>query len=250
MPREYLSPVVRPPLPLGAHFTGRSVDIRLAANVTNSPSNACAQLAGCFAQVFPDGFTRKRSPSPRQRGCVLLRPVLRDAEQLSFRETWPQPQSERLTLLVDVNVVLVRDGSVLLGRRHNTGFEDGSLHLPAGHLEGGESVITALLREAWEELGIEVEPAHPRLVHVMHHSAGGGRLSFFFEVTDWTGEIVNREPHKCKALDWHPLSKLPDRIIPYTREALVAYLNGNPFSVSGWSVERSPVSRKKRAAAC
>lgn len=171
-----------------------------------------------------------------------------DAEQLSFPQTWPQPRSERVTLIVDVNVLLIRDSQVLLGRRHNTGFEDGSLHMPAGHLEGGESLITALLREAWEELGIQINPGHPRLVHVMHHSAGGGRLSFFFEVTDWTGEITNREPHKCKSLRWFPLAELPDRIIPYTRDALLAYMRGAPLSCKGWSEGIPTASSRRRSA--
>jgi 8-oxo-dGTP pyrophosphatase MutT (NUDIX family) len=170
-----------------------------------------------------------------------------DPEQLSFPQTWPQPQSERITLIVDVNVVLVRNSHVLLGQRRNTGFGDGSLHLPAGHLEGGESLITALLREAWEELAVQIDPGNPRLVHVMHHSAGGGRLSFFFEVTDWKGEVTNREPHKCKSLRWYPLAELPDRIIPYTRDALVAYIRGTPLSCRGWSEGVPTASRRRRA---
>lgn len=172
--------------------------------------------------------------------------MLSDAEQLTFRQVWPRPETEHLLLIVDVNALVVRDGSVLLGRRHNTGFEDGSLHLPAGHVEGGESLLTALMREAWEELGIEIDPDNPRLVHVIHHSAGGGRLSFFFEVTTWRGEVWNREPHKCKSLDWYPLSNLPDRMIPYTREALLAYLQGVPYSASGWSSERLASSTRRK----
>lgn len=172
-----------------------------------------------------------------------------DVEQLTFRQVWPRPETDHISLIVDVNVLLVRNESVLLGRRRNTGFEDGSLHLPAGHLEGGESLLTALLREAWEELGIEIDPDNPRLVHVMHHSAQGGRLSFFFEVTAWRGEIWNREPHKCKSLEWYPLTELPDRVIPYTREALLAYLHGVAYSGSGWSSGRvsGPSQPKNRA---
>ena len=69
----------------------------------------------------------------------------------------------------------------------------------------------------------------------MHHKARGGRLSFFFEVTAWMGEVTNREPHKCKSLRWYPLAELPDRIIPYTRDALLAYMRGAPLSFNGWS---------------
>ena len=44
---------------------------------------------------------------------------------------------------VAVHVFLLRDGAVLLLRRCNTGFEDGKLSVPAGHVEPGESVTQA-----------------------------------------------------------------------------------------------------------
>ncbi|HEY6314153.1 MAG TPA: NUDIX domain-containing protein [Streptosporangiaceae bacterium] len=52
--------------------------------------------------------------------------------------------SGRYKVTGDVHLVLLDDdGRVLLGRRKNTGFADGCYHLPAGHLEAGESVIDA-----------------------------------------------------------------------------------------------------------
>jgi len=60
-------------------------------------------------------------------------------------------------------------------------------------------------------------------------------LSFFFEVTEWLGQIVNKEPEKCKSLDWYPLVELPARTIPYTQQAIAAYLSGSYLSCRGWS---------------
>jgi hypothetical protein len=60
-------------------------------------------------------------------------------------------------------------------------------------------------------------------------------MSFFFEVTEWIGQIVNKEPDKCKSLDWFPLVELPARTIPYTQQAIAAYLSGSYLSCRGWS---------------
>ena len=66
--------------------------------------------------------------------------------------------SRRHMLVGDVHLVLVnRAGRVLFGQRQNTGYEDGAWHLPSGHLEAGESVVAALIREAKEEAGIVID---------------------------------------------------------------------------------------------
>jgi len=42
---------------------------------------------------------------------------------------------------------------ILLHQRKNTGFFDGHFSLVAGHMEDGETIITAAIREAQEEIG-------------------------------------------------------------------------------------------------
>ncbi|MFI9531608.1 NUDIX domain-containing protein [Nocardia fusca] len=49
-------------------------------------------------------------------------------------------------------------------------YEDGAYHLPSGHLEAGESVVAALVREAKEEIGVTIDPAGVGFAHVMHNS--------------------------------------------------------------------------------
>ena len=135
----------------------------------------------------------------------------------------------------DVHLVLAnRAGEVLFGQRRNTGFEDGAWHLPSGHLEAGESVIAALVREAEEEIGVIIAPREAEFSHVMHNSSGGGRVAFFFTVRRWAGEPENREPDKCGGLRWFPLSTLPERLIPYCRTALERIAADHRFSTYGW----------------
>ena len=135
---------------------------------------------------------------------------------------------------VAVHLFFLQNGCVLLLRRYNTGWEDGKYSLPAGHVDTGESVIQASIREAYEEVGIRLNPPDLEVVHVMHRKAEDERIDFFLMVKSWTGEITNQEPHKCDDLSWHPLASLPGNIIPYVRQGLTNYQEGILFSEFGW----------------
>ncbi len=142
--------------------------------------------------------------------------------------------THRHKLTGDVHLLLLDGYKVLFGRRQNTGFEDGAYHLPSGHLEAGESVVQALIREAKEEVGISIDPENVEFSHVMHNASSGGRVAFFFTVRQWEGTPENREPDKCSELAWFSLSALPDHLIPYCRTALTHITANQPFSVYGW----------------
>ncbi|MET9285990.1 NUDIX hydrolase [Nocardia beijingensis] len=148
----------------------------------------------------------------------------------SSRETKPQ----RHKITGDVHLLLRRGNEVLFGQRQNTGFEDGAWHLPSGHLEAGESVIDALIREAEEEIGVAIAPADVQFSHVMHNSSSGGRMAFFFTVRSWEGEPTNLEPDKCSALEWYAADALPDHMIGYCSTAMQHIAKATPFSIYGW----------------
>jgi 8-oxo-dGTP diphosphatase len=138
----------------------------------------------------------------------------------------------------DVHLLLENSsGQVLFGLRQNTRIGDGAYHLPAGHVEEGESVIDTVIAEAKEELGITVDPDDVEFAHVMHTSLAGGRASFVFRIRRWKGIPHNREPHKCRELRWFSLKALPKNMISEYREALKHIAAGNPFSVCGWDEE-------------
>src|ERR1700729_276573 len=141
-------------------------------------------------------------------------------------------------LIGDVHLLLLDPaGQVLLGRRQNTGLMDGTYHLPGGHLEAGESVVDAVIREAREEVGVIIDPEHLEFAHVMHSPLTGGRASFFFCARQWKGTPANREPGKCSELRWFPLDKLPKATLSYCRVALEHIAAGDPFSVCGWEAQ-------------
>ncbi|HET8630857.1 MAG TPA: NUDIX domain-containing protein [Thermomicrobiales bacterium] len=132
-------------------------------------------------------------------------------------------EPKRFAAPVTAHLILVRDGRVLLSRRCNTGYADGLYSVVAGHLDGGEEVVAAAVREAREEAGIALAPADLAVVGVMHRLEGDERVDFFLAASRWAGEVVNAEPHKCAELAWHPLDRLPGDIVPYVRRALDQY---------------------------
>lgn len=143
--------------------------------------------------------------------------------------------TRRHKLTGDVHLLLLNsDGQLLFGCRQNTGFEDGAWHVPSGHLEAGESVIQALIREAKEEVGVSIAPEHVEFAHIMHNASSGGRAAFFFTVNQWDGTPENREPHKCSELAWFSFDTLPAHMIDYCRVALEHINAGQAFSVYGW----------------
>ena len=62
---------------------------------------------------------------------------------------------KRTKFHVSVQAIIYNNkDEVLLLRRQNTGYEDGKLSLPGGHLEKNERVVDALIRELEEEIGV------------------------------------------------------------------------------------------------
>jgi 8-oxo-dGTP diphosphatase len=141
---------------------------------------------------------------------------------------------ERFMLPCAVSLLLIKDGKVLLLRRHNTGWQDGKYGVPAGHIDGDEALTEALIREADEEIGIKISPDDATFVHMTHIKSNKEYLYVYFAVKRWEGEPYNKEPNKCDRLYWAPLHKLPRNIVPVIRDAIENYRQGALYSENGW----------------
>ncbi len=89
-------------------------------------------------------------------------------------------------------VILREDGGFLLGQRPAGKVYAGYWEFPGGKIEPGEAPLAALKRELHEELGIEVERAHPWLTREYDYAHAAVRLHFF-RVVRWSGEPHGRE---------------------------------------------------------
>jgi len=135
---------------------------------------------------------------------------------------------------VAVHLLFQQDKQILLLRRFNTGYEDGNYSVVAGHVEAGESVMQAAIREASEEVGVIIEPTDLQVVHVMSRKSEDERIDFFMAVRGWVGEIRNNEPQKCDELLWAAMDSLPHNIIPYVKYRLEKYRASVFYSEFGW----------------
>lgn len=139
---------------------------------------------------------------------------------------------KRFLFFVAVHAFFIKDGQVALLKRKNTGYRDGYYGVPAGHVDGGETIAAAMSREVFEEVGITIAAESLQPVHVMHRivSQTEERIDYFYSIDAWKGQLQNTEPDKCDELGWYPLNVLPENTIPYVKKALAKTLNNEFFS--------------------
>ncbi len=148
--------------------------------------------------------------------------------------------SEKFKAVPAVYLVMERNEQALFMHRYQTGYQDGKYMLPGGGIERGEPPTEATVREAREELGIEIAPENLQLIHIMYrapHDETGERVDFFFRTQTWNGEPTIREPNKCDGLEWFPLNGIPNNVPPYVRGALKNAQEHIIYSEVDWPIK-------------
>jgi len=132
-------------------------------------------------------------------------------------------------LIVDVHLLLLRNGRILLGRRANTGYGDGAYEPPSGRLAERETIVEAAARVARAKAGIDLGAARVSVAHVMHDVSGAGRIAFFLVVDGWDG-APSPAAASYTDLDWFSLRDLPADMIDRARVAVRNCAAGTRFS--------------------
>jgi ADP-ribose pyrophosphatase YjhB (NUDIX family) len=128
----------------------------------------------------------------------------------------------RLAFPVAAHLLLVDGhGRTLFARRAGTGYADGFWSVPAGHVEPGETLHEACVREAAEEIGVMLAPGALALACLQQKldTDGQERLDAFFTAALPAGQAASiREPERCDRLEW--AKQAPAPVVPYVRAAL------------------------------
>ena len=129
---------------------------------------------------------------------------------------------------VAVDVLVVREGKLLLGKRKGS-YGAGFWGLPGGHLEDKESVIVAGARELKEETGLDAGPlAFVALFN--NNNREEHYLHIALMAREATGEPVCAEPNRCEEWRWFPLKNLPyEEILWVHVPQIKAFLEGTYF---------------------
>jgi len=134
---------------------------------------------------------------------------------------------ERASFHVGANCIVFRDGKVLLGLRKGSG--EGKWGLPGGHLEWGERLGEAALRELEEETGLVAEKAEfVGIVNDVQERSGETqhRIQCAFLIEGVKGEPEIMEPDRCAEWQWFPIEELPDTVWEPFQDQLRGFVEG------------------------
>ncbi len=107
---------------------------------------------------------------------------------------------------------MLRDGNKVL-MQDRVGKSWAGYTFPGGHIEAGESVVDAVVREMREETGLTV--LDPRICGVKQFPlkdgdyAGGRYIVFLFEATKYSGELISSDEGEMHWVDISEIDGLP-----------------------------------------
>ena len=124
---------------------------------------------------------------------------------------------ERNKIPISVQLILEKENKILLLKRKNTGYEDGKYSLPGGHVEANEEIRKALIREAKEEIGINLNIQDIEFYKVINRKVSPQQeyIDFIFKTDNWTGEITNEEKNKCEEIIWVNREDIPENTLGF-----------------------------------
>lgn len=141
-------------------------------------------------------------------------------------------KKERNQVPLTALLLLSKDNKVLLSKRWHTGYEDGKFTFPGGHVEKGEEIKQAAIREAKEEIGIDICPEDLQVIHVLNRKVeDNAYVDFILKPSKWSGEIINKEKNVCEELLWADIHSIPDTTLPFLKELLE---NDSFYIPFGW----------------
>lgn len=94
-------------------------------------------------------------------------------------------------------VVFFQDGNILLLKRIPEEFRGGTVELPSGVVESGESIIDGLIREVKEETGLEISEIKRYIGSFDYQSSSGKKTrQFNFAISVHSGNVrINSSEH-------------------------------------------------------
>ena len=119
-------------------------------------------------------------------------------------------------------IIKNNEGKILLQRRQGTKLWPGFLALPAGHVDEGENVYDAAIREAIEELSITItkQDIVDSFVVNRRNKSLSPYFDVYFEISSYEGKIKINEPEKCSELKWVDINNLPNDMIDFEIDAI------------------------------
>jgi len=137
---------------------------------------------------------------------------------------------------VGVAVMIIRDGKVLLGKRHDDPEKAGSLlhgegtwTLPGGKLDFHEKPTEGIIRECVEETGVRIK--NPSLISVGNEIVHDNHfVTLGFIASEFDGEAEAMEPNEITEWRWFPITELPEPMFFPAEKIIKNYINKKIYS--------------------
>ncbi len=140
---------------------------------------------------------------------------------------------------VGFGVMILRNGTILLGQRHSDPVKadselqgEGTWTMPGGKLDYGESFEEGAKREVLEETGLDISVSDLKVISLSNDI---GANAHFVTVglllkTDLVGEAKVMEPDEITQWKWFDLDNLPDPLFFPSKKILDHYASGEFYT--------------------
>ncbi len=137
-----------------------------------------------------------------------------------------------------VYIFLKRGNKTAMILRSNTGYRDGQWAMPSGKVDHGEPFTLAAIREAKEEVGVDIDAKDLKYILTLHRKSDdnpiNGWVDVLFVCETWEGEPYNAEPHKHADMQWFELENLPEKVMDYQLAIIQGYIDKQNYIEFGW----------------
>ena len=135
----------------------------------------------------------------------------------------------KFSVSLKARLILEDRGRILLLKQ--TKPNGGKYSLIGGTIERQEYAAETLIRESYEEAGVELTRADLTLVHVLHKRyKKSHRIVLYFRAHHYEGEPESKERKKFENVEWHPYGELPENLTETVRSVLQSYGRGRLYS--------------------
>ena len=128
--------------------------------------------------------------------------------------------------------MMLRDGKILLGKRHDDPEKassllhgEGTWTMPGGKMEFHESFEDMAYRETLEETGIKLDQTALKIISITNDIVPDNHfITIGFLCETFEGEAQVMEPDEITKREWFPLDQLPSPLYPASEKVIKNYL--------------------------
>ncbi len=139
---------------------------------------------------------------------------------------------------VGVGIMILKNGKVLLGKRHDDAEKassdlhgEGTWTMPGGKLDFHETLKDGAARELLEEVGAKIDSDKLKIISISDEMVPDNHyVTIGFLCEDFEGEPKIMEPEEITEWKWYNLDSLPEKVFSPSAKMIKAYLNNKIYN--------------------